>query len=200
MVDKDKIGLLGICNGGGYATAAAIYDRRVKAYASVSGLFDLRSLVINGKPGDKKRMAAINKKSVEARQKYFETGEVDYELQILDIDENSNQLRKEAYDYYWTPRGVTTNYENKMATFSLDTRVSFDITDQIELLAPTPYLAIAGTKALTLGLSKRAVNRAIGPKELFTIEGATHVGLYDIEEYVNQAVSKLNMFYGKSLK
>ena len=199
VVDKSQIGLLGVCNGGGYAAAAAIYDRRVKAYASVSGLFDLRSLVINGKPGDKKRLADINKKSGEARQKYFETGEVEYELQISDIDENSNQLRKEAYDYYWTSRGKVPNYENKMIGFSLDTRVSFDITDQIELLAPTPYLAIAGTNALTFGLSKKAFDRANGPKELFEIEGATHVDLYDIDKFVDQAVTRLNAFYSKSL-
>ncbi|MCP4372404.1 MAG: alpha/beta hydrolase, partial [Deltaproteobacteria bacterium] len=62
------------------------------------------------------------------------------------------------------------------------------------------YLAIAGTKALTFGLSKRAFNRANEPKELFKIEGATHVDLYDIDKYVDQAVNKLNMFYTKSLK
>ncbi len=36
------------------------------------------------------------------------------------------------------------------AVMSRDIRRSFDITDQIKLLAPRPYLAIAGTKALTL--------------------------------------------------
>ncbi len=199
VVDKNRVGLLGVCNGGGYAAAAAIYDKRVKAYASVSGLFDLRSLVINGKPGDKKRLSDIIKKSGEARQNYFETGAVEYELQILDIDENSNQLRKEAYDYYWTSRGKVPNYENKMAVFSLDTRISFDVTDQIELLAPTPYLAIAGTKALTFGLSEKAFNRANEPKELFKIEGATHVDLYDIDKFVDQAVNKLSMFYTNTM-
>lgn len=200
IVDKDKILLLGVCNGGGYATAAAVYDKRIKAYASVSGLFDLRSLVINGKPDDKKRFASIMKKSGEARQKYFETGEVEYQLQIADIDENSNQLRKEAYDYYWTARGLVPNYgENKMVVFSLDSRVSFDITDQIGLLAPTPYLAIAGTKALTNGMSKRAYKRANEPKELFEIEGASHVDLYDIDKYVDPAVNKLNDFYSKTI-
>ena len=200
IVDKDKIVLLGVCNGGGYATAAAVYDKRVKGYASVSGLFDLRSLVINGKSGDREKFASIMKKSGEARQKYFETGEVEYQLQIADIDENSNQLRKEAYDYYWTVRGLVPNYgENKMVVFSLDSRVSFDITDQIGLLAPTPYLAIAGTKALTFGLSQTAYDRANEPKEFFRIEGASHVDLYDIEKYVDQAVNKLNDFYSSSV-
>lgn len=200
VVDKNKVGMLGVCNGGGFGAAAAIYDKRVKAYASVSGLFDLRSQIINGKPGDKKRLSGIMKQSGEARQKYFETGEIEYIKQMTEADENSNQLRKEAAEYYLTSRGRVPNWgENKMVVFSRDTRRSFDITDQIELLSPTPYLAIAGTKALTLGLSKTAFKRANEPKELFEIEGATHLDLYDIDKYVDQAVNKLNMFYTKSI-
>ena len=200
VVDKNRIGLLGVCNGGGFGAAAAIYDKRVKAYASVSGLFDLRSQIIRGKPGDSDRLAAIMKQSGEARQKYFETGEVEYIKQMTEADENSNQLRKEAAEYYLTSRGRVPNWgENRMVVFSRDTRRSFDITDQIELLAPTPYLAIAGTKALTLGLSKTAFKRANEPKELFKIEGATHLDLYDIDKYVDPAVNKLNIFYTKYL-
>ena len=200
VVDKNRIGLLGVCNGGGFGAAAAIYDKRVKAYASVSGLFDLRSQIIRGKPGDSDRLAAIMKQSGEARQKYFETGEVVYIKQMTEADENSNQLRKEAAEYYLTSRGRVPNWgENRMVVFSRDTRRSFDITDQIELLAPTPYLAIAGTKALTFGLSKTAFKRGNEPKELFTIEGATHLDLYDIDKYVDPAVSKLNIFYTKYL-
>ena len=200
VADKNRIGLLGVCNGGGFGAAAAIYDKRVKAYASVAGLFDLRSQIINGKPGDTEKLHGIMKKSADARQKYFETGEVEYVQQMPDIDENSNILRKEAYDYYRTLRGLVPNWgENKMVVFSMDTRRSFDITDQIELLSPTPYLAIAGTKALTFSLSETAFKRAKDPKEFFEIEGATHVDLYDIDKYVNPAVNKLNLFYSKSM-
>ena len=200
VVDKNKIAMLGVCNGGGFGAAAAIFDGRVKAYASVSGLFDLRSQIINGKPGDKANLLNIMKQSGQARQKYFETGEVEYIKQMPDVDENSNQLRKEAYEYYCTSRGLCPNYgENKMAVMSRDTRRSFDITDQIGLLSPRPYLAIAGTKALTLGLSQIAFNRADEPKEFFKIEGATHVALYDIDKYVDKAVNKLNMFYTQYL-
>jgi len=198
IVDDEKICMLGVCNGGGFGAAAAIYDRRVKAYASVSGLFDLRSQIINGKPGDKENLANIMKQSGEARQKYFETGEVEYMEQMTAADENANQLRKEAAEYYLTSRGRVPNWgENKMVVFSRDTRRSFDITDQIELLAPTPYLAIAGSKALTFGLSKTAFERANEPKAFFVIEDATHMDLYDKAEYVDQAVEKLSLFYSK---
>ncbi len=200
IVDKNKISVLGVCNGGGFGLAVAIYDRRAKAYASVSGLFDLRSQIINGKPGDKKNLANIMKQSTDARQKYFETGEIEYIQQMPPADKNSNQLRKEAAEYYLTSRGRVPNWgENRMAVMSRDSRRSFDITDQIAVL-PIPYLAIAGTKALTLGLSKTAYERASEPKELFEIKDATHMALYDIDKYVNQAVKKLVTFYIESVK
>jgi len=198
IVDKDNISMLGVCNGGGFGLAATIYDARIKAYASVSGLFDLRSQIVNGKSNENERLFSIMKESSDARQKFFEKGEIVYIKQMPDVDENSNQLRKEAYEYYCTPRGLCPNYgENKMAVMSRDTRRSFDITDQIKLLSPRPYLAIAGTKALTFGLSKTAFERANEPKEFFEVEGATHVGLYDKEEYVNPAIIKLSEFYIK---
>ncbi len=200
IVDKNKISMLGVCNGGGFGLAVAIYDRRVKAYASVSGLFDLRSQIINGKSGDKKKLSNIIKQSTDARQKYFETGEVTYMPQMTEANEDSNQLRREAAEYYLSPRGRVPNWgENRMAVMSRDTRRSFDITDQIAVL-PVPYLAIAGTKALTFGLTKKAYDRAKQPKELFKIDGATHMALYDVEKYVNQAIKKLVTFYKKSLK
>ena len=200
IADKNKISMLGVCNGGGFGLAVAIYDRRVKAYASVSGLFDLRSQIVRGKPDDRKKLADIMSQSTDARQKYFETGETEYMLQMAPADENSNQLRKEAAEYYLTPRGRLPNWgENKMAVMSRDTRRSFDITDQIELL-PVPYLAVAGTKALSFGLSRTAYERASEPKELFEIKDATHMALYDTDKYVNQAINKLAKFYNKSIK
>lgn len=86
-----------------------------------------------------------------------------------------------------------------MVAFSMDTRRSYDITDQIGLLSPRPYLAIAGTKAMTFSLSETAFKRANEPKEFLRIEGASHVDLYDIDKYVDQTVNKLNIFYTKSL-
>lgn len=59
----------------------------------------------------------------------------------------------------------------------------------------TPFLAIAGDKAFTYPFSQRAITRALGNKELFTIEGATHFDLYDQDKYVNQAINKLDDFF-----
>lgn len=63
-----------------------------------------------------------------------------------------------------------------------------------------PFLSIAGTEADTLEYSVDAVEKAAGNNnELYKIEGASHVDLYDIPEYVNQALPKLESFYKETL-
>ena len=76
----------------------------------------------------------------------------------------------------------------------------FDATSQIELI-DKPLLMIAGSKADSLYMSEDAFAKATGTKdkELFKIEGATHIETYWKQPYVNQAVEKLTKFYGKSL-
>jgi len=65
-----------------------------------------------------------------------------------------------------------------------------------------PLLMIAGSKADTYYMTDRAFNLATGTneKELFLIPGATHIQTYYVPEYVNEAVNKLNEFFGKNLK
>jgi uncharacterized protein len=58
---------------------------------------------------------------------------------------------------------------------------------------------IAGTAAETAYFSEEAIKKAVGPKELFWVDGATHIDLYDKGEYVTLAVAKLSEFFGQSL-
>ncbi|HCY7871681.1 TPA: alpha/beta hydrolase, partial [Staphylococcus aureus] len=67
-------------------------------------------------------------------------------------------------------------------------------------LLTQPFLAIAGTEADTIEYSVDAVEKAAGDNnELYKIEGASHVDLYDIPEYVNQVLPKLESFYKETL-
>lgn len=59
---------------------------------------------------------------------------------------------------------------------------------------------ITGTEPVTLPISQDAVKRAGDNVELFEIEGATHVALYDKDPYVAQAEDKLAGFFGKNLQ
>jgi fermentation-respiration switch protein FrsA (DUF1100 family) len=68
-----------------------------------------------------------------------------------------------------------------------------------DLIAPRPVLLIAGSRAVTSWMSVDAYHRAQEPKELHWIEGASHVDLYDKDEYVTPAVAKLAEFYKANL-
>lgn len=76
----------------------------------------------------------------------------------------------------------------------------WDATNQIELIRQ-PLPMIVGAKADTLYMSEDAFAKATGTtdKELFQIEGATHIETYWVPEYVNTAVHQLTAFYGRTL-
>ena len=54
---------------------------------------------------------------------------------------------------------------------------------------------IVGREAVTSHMTTEAFWNAQQPKELFWIDGATHVALYDKDEYVTAAIAKLTDFF-----
>jgi fermentation-respiration switch protein FrsA (DUF1100 family) len=60
---------------------------------------------------------------------------------------------------------------------------------------------MAGSKADSYYMTDKAFSLATGTdeKELFLIPGATHIQTYYVPEYVDQAMNKLNEFFGKYL-
>jgi hypothetical protein len=81
--------------------------------------------------------------------------------------------------------------DQKYTTSSLLDLMSFDVTDHINLINK-PLLMIAGTKADTLYMTEDAFAKATGTKdkELFLIDGATHIETYWVPKYVDQAMQK----------
>ena len=68
---------------------------------------------------------------------------------------------------------------------------TFDGLAAVSLIAPRPLLLIVGRQAVTSWMSVHAFQNATGPKELHWIHGASHVDLYDKDEYVTPAIAKL---------
>jgi fermentation-respiration switch protein FrsA (DUF1100 family) len=119
-----------------------------------------------------------------------------------DTGEQARALGQHAYDgweYYRTPRGQHPRSENHFVFRSIDLIAEFDAFGMIHLISPRPLLMIAGTEAATAYLSREAIEKAQQPKELFWIDGATHVDLYDKEEYLPAVVAKLAGFFGAEL-
>jgi fermentation-respiration switch protein FrsA (DUF1100 family) len=82
---------------------------------------------------------------------------------------------------------------------SVDKLAQFEAYEHVERIAPRPLLMVAGGEAMTLPVSQDAVDRAGDNAELYVIEGATHVDLYDKDEAVTPAVARLVEFFKANL-
>ena len=203
-VAEDKIGLLGICSGAGYSAFTATFDVRVKAVATISGIFDFAGW-ING--NDVMPFDDMLRKSAAARKKYYETGEAEYVNgwygEAHDDYDKNVIFWQEAYEYYREGgnRGhyEVTNGDHRDAQ-RIDTRYMLNANPTLKYLSPRPILAIRGSIALTGPMSDEAIENAEEPKELFMVEGATHIDMYHKEEFVSQSVEKLDKFYKQYFK
>lgn len=201
-----SIGALGICAGGGYTIHAVQTEARLKAVATVSAVDSGRTRRegIGGAMTDESRNKVLEEVG---RQRTIEAagGEVRYIGYVVnspdEIPETAapNSLWREGYDYYRTPRGAHPRSTNRYRFTSFDKMFEYTAFDHVDWISPRPLLLIAGGEADTLYLSQDAYNMAREPRELFIIEGATHIDLYDRPEYVPAVVDKLADFYSRNL-
>lgn len=202
-VDTSKIGLLGICGGGGYSLKAAQSDKRFKAVATLS-MFNSGVVRRNGFMNSQVNTIQDRlKQATEARSQEVAGGKIIYagvaSITDEEIAKTSTDLYREGYEYYYrTHAHPNSTFLYTMS--SLMDLMTWDATDQIELINQ-PLLMIAGSKADTKYMTDEAFSKATNAKnkELFLIEGATHIETYWKPEYVKQAVDKLVKFYQTNL-
>lgn len=203
-VDKERIGTMGICAGGGYTMPAIQTDIRIKAAAGISS-WNVGSWIRDGLPpeGHCVKMKEALKTAAECRIKEANGGDVTYVGYVPNSPEEFTDetpvIMKEASDYYKTSRCAYPTSVNKMALQSLDRLCAFDAFQYIDTVSPRPILLIVGSEADTKFFSQDAYERANEPKELYVVEGAIHVDLYDKPEFVPQVVKKLTEFFDKNI-
>ncbi|WP_246180070.1 alpha/beta hydrolase [Kocuria coralli] len=204
-VDDDRIGVLGVCGGGGYSLNAVMTERRFKAVVSITGVNYGRMVrensIAQGGP-----IAAME---AAAAQRSSEIAGADSELnaalppsaevaeQIGDIDVI------EAYDYYCTPRGQAPNGP---ATFDVAhgaSALGWDAFHLAEVLLTQPALIVIGDKPGGFGayrdgfeIYRRAASQ---DKELVVLEGVSHYDLYDQPQGAGAALEKVIPFFGEHL-
>lgn len=202
-VDTARIGLLGICGGGGYSLKAAQTDKRFKALATLS-MFDSGLVRRNGYQDSQiSTLQARLKQASDARAKEVTTGEVSYSGDANLTDEQIAKLPydlyRQGYEYYWKTH-AHPNSTFRYTTSSLLDLMRFDAQSNMDLINQ-PLLMMAGTNADSLYMTESAFKKATGTqnKELFLIEGATHIDTYWVPRYVEQAMSKLDAFFDKNI-
>lgn len=109
-------------------------------------------------------------------------------------------LYREGYIYYYKSH-AHPNSTFRYTMSSLIDLMAFDTNTNIDLINQ-PLLMIVGSKADTKYMTDEVFTNAINAKnkELFVVDGATHIQTYWTPEYVNQIVNKLVSFYNNNLK
>ncbi|KJZ34940.1 alpha/beta hydrolase [Pseudomonas fluorescens] len=206
FVDRNRIGVLGICGSGSFVISAAKIDPRMKAIATVS-MYDMGAANRSGLKHSvtvEQRKQAI---AVAAEQRYveFTGGDIKYTSgTVHELTDKSNAIEREFYDFYRTPRGeFTPKGQSPLLTThpTLTSNVkfmNFYPFNDIETISPRPMLFIAGENAHSREFSEEAYRLAGQPKELVIIPGAGHVDLYDRVNLIPFA--KLTSFFQTNLK
>jgi uncharacterized protein len=206
FVNRDRIGVLGICGSGSFVISAAKIDPRLKAIATVS-MYDMGGANRNGLKHSLtlEQRKKIIEEAAEQRYVEFTGGETKYTSgTVHELNENSSAIEREFYDFYRTPRGEFTpkGSSPKLTTHpTLSSNVKFmnfyPFTD-IETISPRPMLFITGETAHSREFSEEAYRLAGEPKKLVIVPNAGHVDLYDRVQLI--PFDKLTSFFTEHLK
>lgn len=206
FVDRGRIGAIGICGSGSFAISAAKIDPRLKAVATVS-MYDMGAANRNGlrKSQTLEQRKKILAEAAEQRYVEFTGGAVKYTSgTVHELNENSNPIEREFYEFYRTPRGEFTpsGQSPELTTHPTLTSnvkfMNFHPFADIETLSPRALLFIAGEEAHSREFSEDAYRKAADPKELYWVPKAGHVDLYDRVNLI--PFDKLTDFFTKNLK
>ncbi|GLB52760.1 alpha/beta hydrolase [Neptunitalea chrysea] len=202
FVDRNHIGLLGICAGGGYAANAALKERRIKAVATISGVNIGRAF-----------REANFLETLEAVSTQRSAEASGAEPMITNWTPNSSEEAKQAgisdldmlgaINYYRTPRGEFPTSNNKLLFASMANLTMFDAFHLAEFLLTQPLLIIVGDKVGSFGsyrdgfdLYKKAASKN---KKIHIVNGSGHYDLYDKPEATAEALDKLVPFFQENI-
>lgn len=205
-VDEDRIGVLGICGGGGYAVNAAMTERRIKAIGTVTGVnygrlmheaFTEYNPIAALEAMAAQRTAEARGTEVRVDDVLPSSPEAAKELGLTEID------TVEATEYYRSPRGQKPHGLNRSLFSHQATAVGWDAFHRAEVLLTQPIVVVVGAKPGAFGAYRdgcEIVRRAASKdKELVVVQGWSHYDLYDKPEPTSQALAKLVPFYKKNL-
>lgn len=184
-----RIGLLGVCLGGGYAVRAAAQDPRVRAVAGIAGGYNSPAWFARDPAGYRSALAGL-------LERYDE-----YLPAVAPHGGEAAMAGDEPYSYYGTARSAAPGWENRVTRGSLHALLTFDALGAAPLLAATALLVVHGrTDAYCAPeLAARLYDETPGERRIVWLDCERHIDLYDREPHVTQAVQAAAGFFAEHL-
>ena len=200
FVDREKIGVIGICGSGGFALSAAQVDTRIKAVA-VASMYDMTVAARLG--FDKKSLQKEKERLSYQRWVDFENGFPEYkpsfpEKPFKKVPEGVSEPDAEWLRFYAVKRGFHPNARGGFTTTSNMAFINFSLLSHIDEISPRPILFVVGDRAHSRFFSDDAYKKAKMPKEMYVVEDAEHIDLYDRVDRI--PFDKLEDFFKSNLK
>lgn len=199
FVDRERIGAIGICGSAGFALSAAQVDVRIKAVATCS-MYDMSAAARGMLDGDalqqaKERLAA--QRWIDAENRYPEYVPAFPEQPLDEVPADVDEPAAEWMRFYAIARGHHPRARGGFTTTSDIPFLNFRLLDFVDEISPRPILFVVGDRAHSRFFSENAYAAAAEPKELYTVEDAEHIDLYDRTDRI--PFDKLTSFFGEAL-
>jgi len=203
FVDRNRIGVIGICGSGAFALTAAQVDHRIKAVATAS-MYDMSRVIRKGwkdTMSDEQRSKTLDQLG-EQRWKDFENGRPllppGFPSEPADsIPEGLDPISSEFWEYYAMARGHHPRSHGPFTQTSNMAFMNFPLMNYIDTISPRPILFIMGENAHSRYFTEDAYKMAAEPKELVIVPGARHIDLYDRTDMI--PFDKLESFFTENL-
>lgn len=200
FVDRERIGVIGICGSGGFALSAAQTDVRIKAVAACS-MYDMSAAGRDSM--NKEALRAAKERLSQQRWVDAENGYPEYnpyfpEEPVDKLPEGLDPITLEWMRFYAVKRGHHPNARGGFTTTSELALLNFRLLDFIDEISPRPILFVVGDRAHSKFFSENAYKNALEPKELYVVEDAEHIDLYDRLDRI--PFDKLTEFFQRNLK
>jgi fermentation-respiration switch protein FrsA (DUF1100 family) len=148
LVDRQRLGVIGVCASGGFSLAATKIDPRTRAVATAS-MYDMGGLMrdgLNKTMTDEDRRKALENVSAERWVK-FAGGEVRYHALPEKIDASTDPVTRKFFEYYRTPRGRHPRSTTAISVTSISSFYQFRPFERLDTISLRPILMIAGEHA-----------------------------------------------------
>ena len=199
-IDRERIGACGISMGGGYMLQLAAFDRRIKSVSIVASGLNLADTLLEmlGKEGFVNFLKEFNN----ARQRHYDTGEVQYIPAVATDNKPAAMIGDEPFEYYGTSRAWSPGWVNRYTTESIENLMSYNAIPYARHVSPTPLLIVHGKndKYCLPKFAQEVYDLADEPKEILWLDTSNHIDLYDNEKYVGPAISKIVEWFNKYLR